>query len=696
MGDINHLAKFQEGARAWNAWRAECPGITPDLRNLVCNLGQKQLGPANGGPINLNDALLNGAKLHSANLFEAQLSNADLRQANLSMALLSRADLSYSNLSGAILDHADLGSASLEGAMLEGARLDQARNLTQAQIDTALGDAHTTLPPDLEMPKAWRAWEQFTDGDLLHNDDEDFFDAMPHEVLGLGLKANADEIRAAYLKLAKKYHPDVNPGDLIAERRFKKINEAYHLLTAPEAKRPKRRTSPWAAASVLFAFAFAGPSLAVYWFAMSPLKEAEPQLLVQTERIEKSSDRLAAPPPEPATPALNGTEYTGALPNPAPEASDKPETAAAEIPPPDTAGREEQHAAMLQETEAQHIKTAGEVQIAMGILPDERQTAGTLVPGSTPLGALIAGAVKANSMPDRVVPAPDASAPAPQRMASLQPALPTPAETGSAPWDEEWAKLQGSNELLPLHSFIQRYRETPVADDARGRFRAVVAGLENADELKKFVRETVDDSPERMVVKRQLAMLVEKETAEGDQRAWDQARERGTVAALRAYLLGYPNGKFTYKAEDRLAALEEVASGRKKDSAAWAKALRTATRAGYETYLKAEPDGRYVDDARRKIAALTNQESSARKEEEAWAKASKERTRSAYYSYLNAYPNGRFASAAQEAVEKTDRPAPPLAVAERAPSDTSHVRRRNGPRWPSSDEPFVERIEGAR
>ena len=72
-----------------------------------------------------------------------------------------------------------------------------------------------------------------------------------------------------------------------------------------------------------------------------------------------------------------------------------------------------------------------------------------------------------------------------------------------------------SNELLALHSFIQRYREKPAADEARGRFRTVVAALENADELKKFVRETVEDSPERTLVKRQLALLVEKETVEG-------------------------------------------------------------------------------------------------------------------------------------------------------------------------------------
>lgn len=669
MGDINHLAKFREGAGAWNAWRAEYPGITPDLRDFVPNLGEKQLGPAHGGPIDLSDALLNGANLHGATLMEARLGNADLRQANLSMALLAGADLSFANLSGAILDHADLGNASLRGAILEGARLDLARNLTQAQIDAALGDAHTALPADLQAPEAWRASEHFAGEDLPRGHDEDFLEAMPHEVLGLGLKASADEIRAAYLKLAKKYHPDVNPGGLIAERRFKKINEAYHLLTAPEAKRTKqRRASAWAAAIMLFVVALAAPSLALYWLGMSPFKFEPDETPRQAERVEKSPARLAVMPRH-SVPSSE-TEYTGALPAspPVAAASDKPGTAASEGPEPSPAHPEERIAAMLQEPESQRIKTAGEVQFA--------------------------NTVTGNGAPDRIVPArQDTPSPPLERMAALQPASPAPAETASAPWDDEWAGLQGSSELLALHSFIQRYREKPAADEARGRFRTVVAALENVDELKKFVRETVEDSPERALVKHQLALLVERETAERDQRAWDETRGRGTIAALRAYLLGFPSGRHVSQAEERLAALEEEATGRKKDSAAWAKALRTATRAGYEAYLKARPGGRHLQDAKRKIAVLAAEQSTVRKEDEAWAKASKERTRSAYDAYLNAYPNGRYANIARETIEKADRS--PQAEPRRTASDTQRARRGGGPRWPSSDEPFVERIQGA-
>ena len=51
-----------------------------------------------------------------------------------------------------------------------------------------------------------------------------------YEILGIKKEASEGEVRKAYLKLAKKYHPDVNPGDSVAEQKFKEVNLAYEVL----------------------------------------------------------------------------------------------------------------------------------------------------------------------------------------------------------------------------------------------------------------------------------------------------------------------------------------------------------------------------------------------------------------------------------------------------------------------------------
>lgn len=55
-----------------------------------------------------------------------------------------------------------------------------------------------------------------------------------YKILGIDKNASAEDIKKAYRKLARKYHPDVNPGDKEAERKFKEINEANEVLSHPE------------------------------------------------------------------------------------------------------------------------------------------------------------------------------------------------------------------------------------------------------------------------------------------------------------------------------------------------------------------------------------------------------------------------------------------------------------------------------
>lgn len=59
----------------------------------------------------------------------------------------------------------------------------------------------------------------------------------PYEVLGVSRDASADEIKSAYRKLAKKYHPDLHPGDEECAKKMQEVNAAYDQITNPEKYR---------------------------------------------------------------------------------------------------------------------------------------------------------------------------------------------------------------------------------------------------------------------------------------------------------------------------------------------------------------------------------------------------------------------------------------------------------------------------
>ena len=63
----------------------------------------------------------------------------------------------------------------------------------------------------------------------------------PYEVLGVSHGASEDEIKQAYRRLAKQYHPDLHPGDAACAKKMNEINEAYDLLKNPQAYQAYRQ-----------------------------------------------------------------------------------------------------------------------------------------------------------------------------------------------------------------------------------------------------------------------------------------------------------------------------------------------------------------------------------------------------------------------------------------------------------------------
>ena len=61
--------------------------------------------------------------------------------------------------------------------------------------------------------------------------------ASYYDILGVKKNAGDKEVRQAFRRLARQYHPDLNPGDKQAEEKFKRTNEAYEVLSDPDSRK---------------------------------------------------------------------------------------------------------------------------------------------------------------------------------------------------------------------------------------------------------------------------------------------------------------------------------------------------------------------------------------------------------------------------------------------------------------------------
>ena len=339
MANPAHLEKLCQGPKAWNAWREANPNVVPDLSEIQLSLNQRQLGPSNGGPIDLHAVNLEGAVLRYATLSAADLQGARLNAADLMHARLDGANLMGADLTDALLDQADLGGAGLDQAVLFGADLTNVRNLSAAQLEPAYGDVSTRLPSNLQPPQSWlpatsaENLDEYSGWGMAGYQEP--VQQNLYAMLGLTPAAQGEDIRSAYRNLVKKLHPDLNPNDQDAQERFNSVTIAYRILSDPEqrgrydrseidaegrvnpefeAKRQFRRTAYRYYAAAAVSFLFAAGVLAAVWHTVlsrDPAQEVVPQQAAASQ--PKRSERLGGDPSvlaRPSTVERNAALFT--------------------------------------------------------------------------------------------------------------------------------------------------------------------------------------------------------------------------------------------------------------------------------------------------------------------------------------------------------------------------------------------------
>lgn len=566
MPSSQHVAKLEEGARAWNAWRRQNPGVAPQLSDLSLSVGHIQFGSVQGGPIDLSQADLRRAALGHATLVDADLTGAALVEADLSYARMTRAHLRGADLSHARFDHTDLMDAQLSDADLSGAQMRDARHLTQRQIEQARGDASTALPAGLIMPAAWRKEKKARSCQLARrlNSGIDDLEADPYAVLGVRRGASIREVRAAYLKLVKDLHPDGRPLDQVAGERLKSINKVYHELKVRDRRAAARRAERGVLGrpGALFVIGFLFSSISI---------------LSVFGGLYYSG--LFGHPHQAQAPAAGpGDVTTGSLRD---GKNGESREAAVVVHERDAAAlaRARDEADDAAWAEAERRGTSAALHRYLGRFPNGRHA--QKATGDLAL-ALTAEQALDNTYDGRDTPGMEAA-----RLTLRQylDVYPDGRLAGEITRKLEAIDAAGAAVLAETAAWAEAQRSS--TGEAMRRYLAAYPNGVNAADAW-----------------RAIAAL---DAQEADRVAWAEAEQEGTKEAMRRYLDAYPTGASAVTARQKLALLELQTASQataSKDEADWLIAQRRNTKASYAAYVGAHPEGRHAKAARSHMAAL--------------------------------------------------------------------------------------------
>jgi DnaJ-like protein/pentapeptide repeat protein len=663
MANVRHVAKLREGAQAWNDWRAQNPGVAPDLSDLKLADGARRFGSDKGGPIDLS----------RANLRRAVLAGADLARARL-----KDADLSGADLSGANLGQAELTGARLSGANLSGAWLADVRGLTQLQIDRAYGHTATVLPIHLTVPPSWLGEEPAApppeaagpgadkvDKEAEQGADRDAgsgrgnktpgssaADGDPYSILGVGRKASQGEIRAAYLRLAKELHPDGRPPGAEANdaaERFKLINDAYQQLKEADRQVTARKIERRQRASTAF--------VAGVMTAMVPLVVAGFYAM----------GRDGAPNLTTTVVAPEGARGVGTVTG-------------------DNGSNEGRGGAGV----GTDVVQTGPISVHIKEVDGGR---GRALSTARRQGTREAWEQLALAFPDQ-----ETAAEAKVAIAAIE-----RAEARRRQEAIDWARVEKTSDKQALQRFVLAYPESERAV----RARQTIAAIEQAEarrreeeiawakaeksgdkqELQRFAV-AYPDSANAGRAREMIAVIGRAEARRREEEtAWAKVEKAGDKQELQRFILAYPDGTHVGRARETIAAID-LADARRREAIAWAELEKRGGREELQRFARTRPYSVYAAEARRRVALLEVEE--RRKDIAAWDRAVRRHSRGAYAGYLTSHPRGQHAADARLRIAELERAeGRPVVEAAAATPGAGQRAPEASQGWPSADEPFI-------